>query len=158
MQSSIHSYDASMHENPFLVRSPAAPLRIILQGRPRPLDEYRGFDVTRPGYQYIRFNLGFPSWWHSCAKYQYYLSFWFLLSIIFNNLKFFPAFTMKLSVLGLVALAISVSADLAMMNNFTNQYRIQQRAVLASRYQGCTSKNVGVRREWYKNHVANMHQ
>lgn len=55
-----------------------------------------------------------------------------------------------LSVFGLVALVVSVSADLAMLNNFTAQYKAQQRAKLATRYHGCTSKNVAIREEWYE--------
>lgn len=60
---------------------------------------------------------------------------------------------LTLPILGFLALAVAVSADLAALNKLIWQSKIQQRKTLARRQEGCTRQNVAVRKEWCDSHV-----
>lgn len=72
----------------------------------------------------------------------------FSLSLLL--LLFFPSFNMKftLPMLGLMAFAITVSAQAEVMKNISSHSNTEWVKKLANRTQGCTKANVGVRREW----------
>ena len=53
-----------------------------------------------------------------------------------------------LSIIGLAAFAIMVSAQAKVMKNITIHSNNEWMKKIANRTQGCTKDNVGVRREW----------
>lgn len=61
-----------------------------------------------------------------------------------------PSLNMRfvLSIIGLAAFAIMVSAQAKVMKKITFRSNTEWMKKLANRTQGCTKDNVGVRREW----------
>lgn len=55
---------------------------------------------------------------------------------------------LTLPMLGLMAFAITVSAQAEVMKNISIHSNIEWTKKFANRTQGCTKANVGVRREW----------
>ena len=57
------------------------------------------------------------------------------------------------SLLGLIALTVTVVADEAAFRNITLQYKNQLRNQLSNNTSGCNGRNVAVRREWFQTRI-----